>query len=85
MDFASHEDEMMDEEINDQHKEMSDEDYALSNDSCFDNDMENDNDTIGVIYWDLNRTQVNTLRPVKKMCALNSITLMVMKDTHHAS
>jgi len=50
MDFASHEDEMMDEEINDQHKEMSDEDYALSNDSCFDNDMENDNDTIGIIY-----------------------------------
>lgn len=45
MDFASHEDEVMDEEINDQHKEMSDqemsdEDYALLNNSYFGNNME---------------------------------------------
>ena len=39
MDFASHEDEVMDEKTNDQYEEMSDqemsdEDHALSNDSC---------------------------------------------------
>jgi len=28
---------------------MSDEDHALSNDSCFNNDMENDDDIIEVI------------------------------------
>jgi len=43
------------EEINDQHEEMfeqemSDEDNALSNDSCFGSDMENDDDIIKVIY-----------------------------------
>ena len=78
MDFASHEDEVMDEEINDQHKEMSDqemsdEDHVLSNDSCcrFGSDMENDDDTIEIIYQDLNRAQVNTLRPVKKICYID--------------
>jgi len=34
----------MEEEINDQHEEMSDEDHALSDDSCFGSDMENDVD-----------------------------------------
>ena len=33
--------------------------------------MENDDDDIiEVIYRDLNRAQVNTLRPVKKMCCI---------------
>jgi len=55
MDFVSHEDEVMDEEINDQHEEMSiqemsDEDHALSNDSCFGSDMENDGDIIEVTF-----------------------------------
>jgi len=49
----------MEEEINDQHEEMmsqemSDKDYALSNDSCFDSEMEND-DIIEIIYRNLNR------------------------------
>ena len=75
MDFASHEDEVMDDEINDQHEEMSDqeisdEDHALSNDSCFGSDMENDDDIIEVIWRDLNRTQVNTLCPMKKICCI---------------
>ena len=51
-------------------QEMSDEDHALSNDSCFNNDMENDDDIIEVIHRDLNRTQVNILRPMKKMCCI---------------
>ena len=63
----------MEEEINDQHEEishqeMSDEDYALADDSCFDSDIENDDNTIEIIYRDLNQAQVNTLRPMKKMC-----------------
>jgi len=47
MNFASHENEMMEEEINDQREEIfdqktSDEDHALSDDLCFGSDMEND-------------------------------------------
>ena len=73
MNFAPHENEVMKEEINDQHEEMcdqkmSDEDHALSGDSCFGSDMENDDDTIEVIYRDLNQAQVNTLCAMKKMC-----------------
>jgi len=54
MDFVPHEDEVMD-EINDQHEEMSiqemsDEDHALSNDSYFGSDMENDGDIIEVTF-----------------------------------
>jgi len=59
MDFAPHEDKVMAEEINDQHEEisdqeMSDENRAVSNDSYFDSDMENNDDIIEVIYRDLN-------------------------------
>jgi len=65
MNFAPHENEVMEEEINDQHEEisdqeMSDEDHALSNDSYFGSDMKNDDDTIEIIYRNLNR--VNILR-----------------------
>jgi len=54
MNFALHENEVMEEEINDQREEisdqeMSDEDHTLSDDSCFGNDMEND-DRIEEIY-----------------------------------
>jgi len=58
MDFAPHKDEVMDEEINDQHKEMSDQEMsdALLNNSYFGSDMENDDDIIDVIYRDLNQT-----------------------------
>jgi len=75
MNFAPHEDEVMDEEINDQYKEMSDqemsdEDYALLNDLYFGSDMENDDDITEVIYRNLNRAQVNTLRPGKKICCI---------------
>jgi len=75
MDFALYEDEVMDKEINDQHEEISDqemfdENHALSNDSYFGSDIKNDDDIIEVIYRDLNRAQVNTLRPVKKMCCI---------------
>ena len=53
------------EEINNQHEEMSHQEMSddLSSDSCFDSDMENDNE---IIYRDLNRAQVNALNPVKK-------------------
>ena len=66
MNFVPHKNEVIKEEINDQHEEMSDqemsnEDHALSDDSCFGSDMENDDDTIGVIYRDLNQVQVNIL------------------------
>jgi len=55
----------------------STEDHALSSDSCFNNDMENNDE---VIYRDLNRTQVNpALNSVKKMCC-TSTTLKVMED-----
>jgi len=57
-------------------QEMSAEDHALSSDSCFDNDMENNDE---VIYRDLNRAQVNALNPVKKICC-TSTTLKIMKD-----
>ena len=49
---------------------MSDEDHALSNDSYFGSDMKNDDDTIEIIYRNLNRAQVNILRLVKKMCCI---------------
>jgi len=54
MDFAPYEDKVIYEEINDQHEEMSDqemsdEDHALSNDSCFGCDMENDDNIIKII------------------------------------
>jgi len=46
---------------------MSDEDHVLLNDSYFGSDMKNDDDIIEVIYRDLNRAQVNTLRLLKKI------------------
>jgi len=57
MNFVLHENEVIEEELN-RHEEMSDqemsnEDHALSDDSCFDSDMENDDGTIEVIYRDL--------------------------------
>ena len=69
MNFASHENEVMEEEINDQYEEMSDQeisdkDHALSDDSCFSSDMENDDDTIEVIYRNSNSSKL-TLRPEK--------------------
>ncbi|KYQ52675.1 hypothetical protein ALC60_08207 [Trachymyrmex zeteki] len=75
MDFVPHEDEVMDEEINDQHEEMSDqemsnEDHALSSDSCFDSDMDFDDDSTQVIYRDLNRAQVNAIHTMRKMCCI---------------
>ncbi|EGI66934.1 hypothetical protein G5I_04503 [Acromyrmex echinatior] len=49
MNFAPHENEVIKEEINDQHEEMSEKDHALSNDSCFGSDMENNDDKIEIV------------------------------------
>jgi len=89
MNFASHENEVMEEEINDQYEEMSDQeisdkDHALSDDSCFSSDMENDDDTIEVIYRDSNSSKL-TLRPMKKMCCTEFYyTDSHGKYVHHA-
>lgn len=54
----------------DEQEEMSD--AVLSNDSCIDNDMSEDEDDADVVaeikYRDLKRNEVNTLNTQKKMC-----------------
>jgi len=43
-----------------------DEDHVLSDDSCFESDMEDD--VTEIIYRDLNQAEINTLSDFKKMC-----------------
>jgi len=55
----------MNKEINEQEK--IDEDHVLSDDSCFESDIEDD---VTEIYRDLNQAEINTLSDFKKMCCI---------------
>jgi len=56
----------MNEEINEQ--EEMDESHVLSDDLCFESDMEYD--VTEIIYRDLNQAEINTMSDMKKMCCL---------------
>lgn len=62
------EDDVMDIEVNDE-EEMSDSDAILSEDSCYDSDI--DERYIEIKCRVLNRAEINTLDTLKKMCAIH--------------
>jgi len=66
--IAAREDEIMAVEDNPQEEEMSDEDEVLSDDSCYDSDIEED--VVEEVHRVLNQAEVNTLDSLKKMCGI---------------
>jgi len=72
----------MNEEINEQ--EEMDENHVLSDDSCFECDMEDD--MLEIIYRDSNQAEINTLSDFKKMCCIYFYyTQINVKLVHRAS
>jgi len=54
-----------------------DEDHVLSDDSCFESDMEDD--VTKIIYRDLNQAEINTLSDFKKICCIYFYTQINVK------